>query len=97
MAEFRHKGKVIGDLKGKVLHKTGKQVVLFRQFNGFGASKDYLDVVDKIVCDYEGKRFTATSEDFFKHGINWKFQDDAQLILPLQFWSTQDAKQVRLI
>ena len=97
MTEFRHQGHVIGDLKDKTLYKSGKQCVLFRQFNGFGASKDYLDVVDKIVCDYEGRRFTASSEDFFKHGINWTFQGDQQLILPLQFWSTQDVRQTSLI
>ena len=97
MTEFRHKGHIIGDLRGKTLYKKGRQVVLFRNFNGFGASKDTLDVVDRIVCSYEGKQYTASSEDFWTKGINWNDKGDAQLILPLQHWSLEDSRQTKLI
>ena len=97
MTEFRHKGKVIGDLHGKTLIKRGRQVILFRVFDGFGISKDVLDLVNKIVCHYEGKVYTADVEDFWEKGIEYDFAGDKQLVLPRKFWAYQDKDQLSLI
>lgn len=77
-----HKGKVIGELKGKHLYKKGGQVVLFRNLDGFGMSKDVLDLFYRVTLTYKGVGYTARSEDFWEHGIPYNFNGDEQLILP---------------
>lgn len=95
--QLRHKGKAIGELRGKHLIKTGRQAQLYRIFDGFGISKDVLDLVEKITVHYQGKIYTTTPTMFWENGIPHNFMGDEQLILPRKFWSFKDKNQVELV
>lgn len=95
--QLTHKGRKIGELRGKHLIKTGKQVVLFRNYDGFGLSKDVLDLIEDVTVHYQGKIYKARTEDFWSKGIRHSFMGDEQLILPRKYWTYKDRDQLTLI
>lgn len=88
------------DKKGK-LTKTGKQVVLYEVYDGFGIPVRVLDLVSSVEIHYENEVYNATPADFEKHGVEHTFTDpktlrrEEQLILPRKYWRSE--RQAKLL
>lgn len=80
------------DKSGKLI-KKGKQVVLFRAYDGFALPLDVLKRIKSVELHYEGTVYRADVETFKKHGLAHTFEDpdtyrrEEQLILPRRFFS----------
>lgn len=95
-----HKGKVVGRLAAddrRHLIKSGKQVMLFRIYDGFGMSVEVLEQVDRVTVHHNGISYTATTDEFWTHGIDHDFYGDKQKILPRKFWLSRDSNQITLV
>lgn len=78
------------DRHGRLI-KTGKQVVLYDKYDGFGIPVDVLRVVKGVEIHYKGVVYHASVEDFKKHGIpetydKGIFDKEEQYILPRKYW-----------
>lgn len=92
-------GKSAGEIQGTTLLKRGKQVILFRNFDGFGIAekilKDY--PIEKIVIVYNNISYETTSERFLEKGIKYhKPPFEPQIILPRSYFQVIDKKQISL-
>lgn len=87
------------DRYGK-LTKRGKQVVLFRNYDGFGLPLSVLKTIKSLEIHYDGEVYTATPEDFYEHGIENDFKDtrtyhtEKQLVLPRRFFKRGNQEQL---
>lgn len=94
--KLMHNGLVVGELDGRTLTKRGKQVQLFRMYNGFAVSVSLLDQVDTVIVHYQGRAYKATAQRFREQGIPHRYKFDDQLVLPRPFWDEVETKQERL-
>lgn len=92
-------GKIVGELKDGDLIKRGKQVVLFRRYDGFGFSRKIIDTpeIKQIRVEYQDKTYTTTPMMFVTRGIPYSNGDDKQLILPRKWWAVKDDDQQTLL
>lgn len=92
-------GKKIGTLQNGVLLKTGKQVVLFKKYDGFGFTRKVLldERIDQIEIHYEGKIYKTVPSQFFYYGVPYDDNGDQQLILPRKRWTIIDPAQTTLV
>jgi hypothetical protein len=101
MPRLTIKDKQIGNVVDGTLHKTGKQVVLFRNYDGFAITADVpypLLGVERVELTYEGKTYTAPISQFDAHGIRYKHPNyEAQVVLPRRFWIVRESNQTSLI
>ena len=92
-------GKIVGELKDGVLIKKGKQVVLFRNYDGFGLSKRILKNtgIKKISLEYSGTIYQTTPQVFIDHGITYTNRYDEQIVLPRKYWASTPNGQTSLV
>lgn len=94
---FYHKPVVHGrlDKHGKLV-KKGKQVVLFKNYDGFALPLYVLKIISSVEIHYGGKTYQASPDTFYKHGIEHTFEDprtfkqEKQLVLPRKYWNVPD-------
>lgn len=99
MARLVVKGKTVGNLVGTTLVKTGKQVVKFHIYDGFGVAQHLIldPRVEKIRLHYGNKIYKASVGDFINHGIAYhKPLYEPQFILPIKFFTVMDAQQLTI-
>lgn len=77
-----------GILRDGTLIKQGKQVVLFKIYDGFAIPKEVAELpeVDRVQVHYEGDVYSAPIETFFNYGIPHKYKDEEQLVLSRKWW-----------
>jgi hypothetical protein len=92
-----YRGRCIGSVEGDTLVKKGKQVQLYRVFDGFGLSSAVLDTFKDIRIEYEGKIYRATVELIKQKGVLKQFKEDLQYVVPRKYWVVEDPKQLSLI
>jgi hypothetical protein len=80
---------------GKLV-KTGKQVVLFKIYDGFGLPIEVLSSIKSVEIHYKGVIYTATPSMFYEHGIANRYQDESQLILPRKYFGTNNQTELNL-
>lgn len=92
-------GKIVGELKDGVLIKKGKQVVLFRNYDGFGLSTKILENtgIKKISLEYKGVLYQTTPQAFKELGITYKNKYDEQKILQRKYWASKPDGQISLL
>lgn len=88
--------KTAGELIGDTLLKRGKQVVLFRIYDGFAVSNSHLNMPElkRIRIEYEGSVYKATKDQFLKHGIPHKFGNEQQLVLPRRYFDNTNQERL---
>lgn len=88
------------DKHGKLV-KKGKQVVLFRKYDGFALPVNVLKQIKSVEIHYEDVVYSASVEDFKKHGIQEFYkkalfgEPEQQLVLPRKYW--RNSNQVTLL
>lgn len=92
-SDYKYRGKYVGKLLNGCLFKKGKQVVLFRNFDGFGFSVGCLKDFDRVQLEHDHKVYKATVETIKEHGIEYKNGFDTQLVLPRKHWQVIDPMQ----
>lgn len=95
--KVRQGGKIIGDIESRVLVKKGKQVVLFKKYNGFAFSIATLGLFDTVYIHYGGNVYRATRMQIEHNGIPHSYGYDTQLVLPLSYFEIVSDKQSRLL
>lgn len=75
-----------GYLDGDKLIKKNKSVVLFKIYDGFGVPVRVLNQVRSVEVHYQNEVYTAPVTMFKQHGIEHRFKDEDQLVLPRRFW-----------
>lgn len=70
---------------GKLI-KRGKEVVLFKIYDGFGIPVRVLDRIKTVEVHYKDETYIARVELFRVYGIKHTFGDEKQLILPRKYW-----------
>lgn len=97
MKPMKVNGKNIGELKGGVLIKKGKQVKRFKKYDGYaipeGLLQDetvkYIRVIDEVGI------YEASIGLFKNKGIRYHRKPyESQLVLPRKYWV--DPRQVRM-
>lgn len=96
--EIVRQGKIVGTLENGVFTKTGKQVVLFKKYNGFGFSQEILSEypIKKIVVQYGQTEYITSPKSFYDHGIYYDDYGDKQLVLPRKWWTEVMPGQTQL-
>jgi hypothetical protein len=92
-------GKRIGTVHKGTLIKSGKAVVLFRNYGGFGVPEEVLKnaFIHKVQVHYEGRTYEAHTDTFERKGIKYHQPPyEPQVILPRKYWSIEDSKQPQL-
>lgn len=76
-----------GVVRGKMLEKTGKQVIKYWKHNGYAVSEADLEQVHgvKLHTQYDGILY-APRHLFYRHGIPNVYKGEKQLILPVEHW-----------
>lgn len=77
-------GKVVGDLVEGTLYKRGKQVVLFRNYDGFAIPEKIAKDprVESVAIEYNGAVYSASIERWLTYGIRYhKEPYEPQIIL----------------
>lgn len=78
------------------LVKTGKQVVPFRMYQGFGIDKSALEFVKGVRIFYRGKEYSADVQTIKAKGIPYhKAGFEPQLVIRMADMQVEE-KQVRL-
>lgn len=92
-------GKIVGELKDGVLVKKGRQVVLFRRYDGFGFTQKIVDTpgIQKILVNYNGVEYITSPAVLSAHGIRYDNHGEEQIVLPRKWWGTQNEEQLPLL
>lgn len=95
-------GKVAAYREGDTVWKKGKQVMLFRNLDGFGFSQSLIldETIEWVKLKYEGLVYTVNRSTFLSEGTmytNPQPPHDAQVILPRKFWLKTDPNQPSLL
>jgi hypothetical protein len=83
---------------GKLV-KTGKQIMLFRIYDGWGVSTEVLKRYrpTHIQLYMEGEAYQASIDKFRQNGIRYNDSGDEQIILPRKHWEYKNLNQTQLI